>query len=136
MRQPAGLDAAGKRLWRSVVDVFDLDEEPHKVSVLTQACRVADIIAELDEHAAEAPLTVRGSQGQPVIQPTLAEARFQRALLAQFLGRLGFPDNDERTRRPETRRRKAARTAAKARWRIGATDVTRRRTKPAQVPRP
>ena len=55
---------------------------------------MADIIAELDEHAAEAPLTVKGSQGQPVIQPTLAEARFQRALLAQLLGRLGLPDND------------------------------------------
>lgn len=31
MRQPNGLDAAGKKLWKSVVDVFDLDEEPHKV---------------------------------------------------------------------------------------------------------
>jgi hypothetical protein len=116
MRQPAGLDAAGKRLWKSVVDVFDLDEEPHKVQVLTQACRVADIIAELDEHAAEAPLTVKGSQGQPVIQPTLSEARFQRALLAQLLGRLGLPDNDEDEDDLRTRRRKAARTAAKARW--------------------
>jgi hypothetical protein len=117
MRQPAGFDAAGKRLWKSVVDIFDLDEEPHKVQVLTQACRVADIIAELDEHATEAPLTVRGSQGQPVIQPTLAEARFQRALLAQLLGRLGLPDNNaDDADDPKTRRRKAARTAAKARW--------------------
>jgi hypothetical protein len=119
MRQPAGLDAAGKRLWKSVVDVFDLDEEPHKVQVLTQACRVADIIAELDEHAAEAPLTVKGSQGQPVIQPTLSEARFQRALLAQLLGRLGLPDNDEDETDPRTRRRNAARKAAKARWERG-----------------
>jgi hypothetical protein len=47
MRQPAGSDAAGRRLWKSVVDVFDLDEEPHKVQVLTQACRVADLIASL-----------------------------------------------------------------------------------------
>jgi hypothetical protein len=31
MRTPAGLDTAGKALWRSVVEVFDLDEEPHKV---------------------------------------------------------------------------------------------------------
>jgi hypothetical protein len=92
--------------------------EPHKVSILTQACRVADIIAELDEHAAEAPLTVKGSQGQPVIQPTLSEARFQRALLAQLLGRLGLPDNDDEDD-PKTRRRKAARTAAKARWERG-----------------
>ncbi|WP_197504666.1 hypothetical protein [Mycobacterium sp. 852002-51163_SCH5372311] len=86
------------------------------MQVLTQACRVADIIAEPDEHAAEAPLTVKGSQGQPVIQPTLSEARFQRALLAQLLGRLGLPDNDADEDDPKTRRRKAARTAAKARW--------------------
>jgi hypothetical protein len=118
MRQPAGLDAAGKRLWKSVVDVFDLTDEPHKVQVLTQACRVADIIAELDEHAAEAPLTVKGSQGQPVIQPTLSEARFQRALLAQLLGRLGLPDNDadEAEVERKARRSAAGRTAAKARW--------------------
>lgn len=118
MRVPAGLDAAGKRLWKSVVDVFDLDDEPHKVQVLAQACRVADIIAELDEHAAEAPLTVKGSQGQPVIQPTLSEARFQRALLAQLLGRLGLPDNDadEQEVEHKARRSAAGRTAAKARW--------------------
>ena len=120
------MDAAGKRLWKSVVDVFDLDEEPHKVQVLTQACRVADIIAELDEHAAEAPLTVKGSQGQPVIQPTLAEARFQRALLAQLLGRLGLPDNDEDETRPEDPAPDARRTAAKARWEQGLL-MTRRR---------
>ena len=112
------MDAAGKRLWKSVVDVFDLDDEPHKVQVLAQACRVADIIAELDEHAAEAPLTVKGSQGQPVIQPTLSEARFQRALLAQLLGRLGLPDNDadEQEVEHKARRSAAGRTAAKARW--------------------
>ncbi len=116
MRTPAGLDKAGKALWRSVTDVFDLDEEPHKVQVLTQACRVADIIAELDDHADEAPLTVKGSAGQPVIQPTLAEARFQRGLLATLLGRLGLPDNDEDEDDPKTRRRNAARKAAKTRW--------------------
>ena len=86
------------------------------MQVLTQACRVADIIAELDKHAAEAPLTVKGTQGQPVIQPTLSQARFQRALLAQLLGRLGLPDNDEEADDPKTRRRNAARKAAKARW--------------------
>ena len=83
--------------------------------LLTQACRVADIIAELDDAADEAPLTVRGSQGQPVISPFIAEARVQRALQAQLLGRLGLPDNDEDADEA-ARRSKAGKTVAKARW--------------------
>lgn len=62
---------------------------------MIQACRVADIVAELDEAADEAPLTVRGSMGQVVISPFIAEATAQRALLAQLIGRLGLPDTDE-----------------------------------------
>ena len=95
MRSPAGLATAGKKLWRSVTAVFDFDAEPGKVQILTQACRVADVVAELDEAADEAPLTVKGSMGQQVISPFIAEARAQRALLAQLLGRLGLPDTDE-----------------------------------------
>jgi hypothetical protein len=94
-RAPSGLQAEGKRLWRSVHDVFDMTDEPHKMQILTQACRVADIVAELDEAAAEAPLTVKGSMGQAVISPFIAEARAQRALLAQLVGRLGLPDTEE-----------------------------------------
>ena len=81
-----------KRICR---DVFDFTDEPHKVHILTQACRVADVVAELHEAADEAPLTVKGSMGQQAISPFIAEARAQRALLAQLLSRLGLPDTDE-----------------------------------------
>ncbi|MDT5048793.1 MAG: hypothetical protein QOG75_4687 [Mycobacterium sp.] len=91
MRSPAGLAKAGKALWKSMHDEFDFAEEPHKLQLLAQTCRVADIVAELDE----APLTVKGSMGQVVISPFIAEARAQRALLAQLIGRLGLPDTDE-----------------------------------------
>lgn len=115
MRSPAGLDKAGKALWKSVHDVFDFTEEPHKVHVLMQACRVADIVAELDEAADEAPLTVKGSMSQQVISPFIAEARVQRALLAQLLGKLGLPDTDEalaeKAERLSQIRRKAAKSA-------------------------
>jgi hypothetical protein len=95
MRSPAGLAKAGKALWKSMHDEFDFTEEPHKLQLLTQTCRVADIVAELDEAADEAPLTVKGSMGQVVISPFIAEARAQRGLLAQLIGRLGLPDTDE-----------------------------------------
>lgn len=115
MRKPAGLGAAGAKLWRSVVEVFDFAEEPGKVALLAQACRVADIVAELDEAADQAPLTVKGSVGQQVISPFIAEARAQRALLAQLLGRLGLPDSDEerdaKAAKLSQTRRKAAKSA-------------------------
>jgi hypothetical protein len=95
MRTPTGLGPEGKKLFHQVTKTFDFEGEPGKIELLTQAAKVVDVIAELDDHAAEAPLTVKGSTGQQVIQPTLAEARFQRGLLAQLLGRLGLPDTDE-----------------------------------------
>lgn len=95
MRQPAGLHSAGKRLWRSITAEFALESDPDKAELLAQACRVADQIAELDEAAAEGPLTVRGSMGQPVISPFIAEARVQRGLLAQLLARMNFAPAEE-----------------------------------------
>lgn len=108
-RAPSGLQAAGKQLWRNVNATFSFDEEPHKVQILKQACRVADVIAELDEAADEAPLTVKGSMGQQVISPFIAEARAQRALLAQLLSRLDLPDTDEEidARQDELSRKRA-----------------------------
>lgn len=115
MRSPAGLGLAGKRLWRSTDEVFDFTDEPHKVQLLTEACRVADTVAELDEAAADAPLTVKGSMGQPVISPFIAEARVQRALLAQLLGRLSLPDTEDEAEAKTERLSRTRRRAAKGR---------------------
>ena len=90
MRPPAHLQKDGRRLWRSVTGEFDIENDPHKLQILQQACKVADVIAELDDAADEAPLTVRGSMGQQVISPFIAEARAQRSLMAQLLARLNF----------------------------------------------
>jgi hypothetical protein len=68
-----------------VIVEFELDDEPHKVEILTHACRVTDTIVELEKAAKKEPLTVRGSAGQKVIQPLISEIRFQRGLLAQLL---------------------------------------------------
>jgi hypothetical protein len=114
MRSPAGLSPAGKKLWRSTVEVFDFTDEPHKVQILTEACRVADVVAELDEAAYEAPLTVKGSMGQQVISPFIAEARAQRALLAQLLSRLSLPDSDDESQAKAERLTRTRRRAAKS----------------------
>lgn len=92
MRRPAGLKKQGRALWRQITAEFDLENEPDRLELLFQACKTADQIAELDEAAADAPLTVKGSMGQPVISPFIAEARVQRGLLAQLLGRMNFAE--------------------------------------------
>lgn len=95
MRVPAGLQKPGKALWRRITSEFDLQNEPDKAELLFQACETADQIAELDDAAAEPPLTVKGSMGQPVISPFIAEARVQRGLLAQLLARMNFAEAEE-----------------------------------------
>lgn len=95
MRTPAGLQKSGKALWRKITAEFELEDSPDKAELLYQACRVADQIAELDDAAAEAPLMVKGSMGQPVISPFISEARAQRSLLAQLLARMNFADPEE-----------------------------------------
>ncbi|AWT52585.1 hypothetical protein [Mycolicibacterium smegmatis] len=92
MRSPAGMGPEGRRLWRKITAVFELESDPDKVEILTQACRVSDQIAELDAARVEAPLIVKGSMGQPVISPFISEVRVQRALLAQLLARLNFTE--------------------------------------------
>jgi hypothetical protein len=95
MRVPAGLHKPGKALWRRITSEFDLQNDPDKAELLFEACKTADQIAELDEAAAEAPLTVKGSMGQPVISPFISEARVQRGLLAQLLARMNFAEAGE-----------------------------------------
>jgi len=113
MRTPAGLGSAGGKLWRSTVDVFDFTDEPHKVQILTQACRVADVVAELDEAADESPLTVKDSMGQQVISPFIAGASAQRALLAHLLARLDLPDTEVESEAKAEKLSRACRRAAK-----------------------
>ncbi|QSE88925.1 hypothetical protein JWS13_10055 [Rhodococcus pseudokoreensis] len=109
---PRGLGTAGQRLWRTTLDEFEMDSEPHKIEILTQACKVTDKIAELEKAQKGQPLTVLGSARQLTIHPLVAEVRFQRGLLAQLLGKLGLPDTDEALeakaeKLSETRRRSA-----------------------------
>ncbi|BDY27533.1 hypothetical protein [Mycolicibacterium mageritense] len=90
MRAPAGLGKAGRKLWREITSEFDIERDPDRRELLFQAAKTADQIAELDEAAAEAPLIVKGSTGQPVISPFISEGRMQRGLLAQLMARMNF----------------------------------------------
>nr|WP_249338217.1 hypothetical protein [Tsukamurella paurometabola] len=92
-RTPKGLAYEGKKLWRAITDEFDLDDSPDKLRILTDACKIADVIDRLDKEAEASPLVVKGSYGQPVIHPCLSQAQSSRALLAQHLARLNLEDS-------------------------------------------
>ena len=93
-KKPEGLGEAGSTLWDSLVGEFELG--PHEVRILIDACKVADVIDRCDQQAANDPLIAMGSMKQPVINPAIAEARVQRALLANLLSKLKLPLSDER----------------------------------------
>jgi len=86
------MQAAGRRLWSSVTDAYDLDE--HERAVLTEAVRTADALTVLDAVVrAEGPL-LDGPQGVRA-HPALVEARQQKVVLARLLAALRLPAGDE-----------------------------------------
>ncbi|WP_175271898.1 hypothetical protein [Prescottella equi] len=112
-RMPRGLSAPGKRFWLKTLEVFDLSQDPHRVEILEQACRVVDKIAELEKAQSGQPLTVLGSARQVTIHPLISEVRFQRGLLAQLVTKLGLPETDEAIETQAQRNSDVRRVAAK-----------------------
>ena len=58
---PTGSQAPGRRLWRSVVQKYKLDE--HETALLTEAVRTVDVLAELDVAVRRDGVTVETPQG-------------------------------------------------------------------------
>jgi hypothetical protein len=114
---PADLAAEGSALWSAVLAEMTEDElEPtaQERRYLLDACREADVIASIAAAFAGEPHVVKGSQGQPVAHPLLAELRQHRATLSQLLARVKTtePVASEPHRWTST----DARNAANARW--------------------
>lgn len=87
---PKGLGTAGRSLWRSIAARWRLDEREH--ALLTQACKTADLIAQLEVLLATEGLTVIGSNGQPRLSPVPTEIRQQRIALDRLLSSLSLPE--------------------------------------------
>jgi hypothetical protein len=63
---PAGLESAGKKLWRSVLSVYEL--APHELLLLERAARCADPLAKIDRLIAKTTPIAVGSVGQRLRQ--------------------------------------------------------------------
>ena len=118
-RVPSGMGARGRRFWRSIVSEFGLSDAEQEI--LAEACRTLDDLDRLSAMVAEHGVSVLGSQGQPVINPALTEARGQRIVLHRLVSALQLPDPEGQPMPAATAQR--GRSAAQARWRGHVKDA-------------
>lgn len=119
---PRGIfEKAGKAAWERLVRglppgwAFDARE----LELLTEACKVRDLIAALEKAIDDHGAMVLGSKGQRVVNPAYAELRQQRALYAQLLGKLELVDAPQGAGadgKPQSAASKQASAAARTRW--------------------
>lgn len=114
---PRNLGEAGAELWRQIATDGNYELRPDELRVLEDACREADLIdaieAQLSADIAAGCFTVKGSMGQPVVNPLISEQRQHRSTLAGLLGKLKLPDEDSDVSAPRSTQ---ARSAAQSRW--------------------
>lgn len=109
---PRDLERAGRKLWREIAGSGKYELRPDEVAILSHACREEDLIDMLESALKGAPIMVRGSQGQDVINPMISELRQHRATQKSLLAALALPDDGAQ----ESPRSVGARKAAAARW--------------------
>lgn len=90
--RPTGLNAAGRKLWDSVAEDFDL--AGHESAQLEEACRVRDMIVTLRKRLAEDGTMLVSSQGMR-LHPAIAEIRQHQLALARLLATLHVPGLEE-----------------------------------------
>lgn len=105
---PAEWTASARDAFAAVVEVRP-DLNGPELAALVQACALVTTADLLDVAAREAGLMVAGSQGQPVLNPAVTEARQARSAAAGIFGRLVPAKVTGSTS-------ERARAAARARW--------------------
>ena len=113
---PEGLVARGRgrRFWRAAWSRLDdrLVYDEVEIELLTEVCRVLDLVDDLEDRLrADGPMTA-GSKGQPVAHPAVPMLTAQRALLGKLLTMVDF-GGEEVLKSP---RQVQAAAAARSRW--------------------
>jgi hypothetical protein len=86
---PVGLLETGLALWVSYASEFQL--QPNELRWLEDACRLSDIMAALREAAVGQPLLTKGSTGQDVLNPLIAEQKTHASTVGSLLARIKLP---------------------------------------------
>lgn len=115
-RTPSGLGEDGLELWTDITGEYELRFD--ELRILETACREWDLMcgmdAQLNSELDAGNWSVRGSMGQDVAHPLLAEIARHRALFARLVSQLKLPDEGA-VDSPQSRS-DAARAMAHARW--------------------
>lgn len=111
---PNGLAAGGLRQWTAVTKVYSL--RPDELATLEDICRLTDMIDGLTSVWLDGggPTLSRGSMGQEVIHPLIAEIRAHRMARNTLWRQLKLPDLDEGA--GEASKPNQQREAAQTRW--------------------
>lgn len=107
---PKGLAAKGKRVWKEVTKNYELRTD--ELDILEDICRESDLIDKLEADLVDAPLMVKGSQGQDVANPLISEVRQHRATKKSLWASLKLPDDGNVTSIAGNQQR----DAAQSRW--------------------
>jgi hypothetical protein len=91
-KPPEGAQAAGRRLWRAVLNDYDLEE--HELVLLRQAVRAVDACESLQALVDSEGVVVSSPQGTKA-HPALVELRQQQLILARLLAALRVPLGEE-----------------------------------------
>lgn len=97
-RKPPGMGPEGALLWADIVAEMAEDgllPTSRDRRWLLDACRTADSIADLEQALKGAERVVRGSQGQPVAHPLIAEIRQHRVTLSALLARVSMTAQED-----------------------------------------
>lgn len=116
-RQPSGLGAAGKALWRDLVGRYEFD--PAELAVVVAACRQSDDIALLEAQIRKSGASAVGSTGQVRLAQAIPEVRQGRLALAHLLRQLALPVEgavEGEQGAPATAAQRRAQKAAQTRW--------------------
>ncbi len=89
---PDDLSPSAEELWFAVLEEYELEE--HERALLAEACRTLTVCDRLAAMVDADGLTTRGSMGQTVTHPAVAEARQQRLVLARLIAQLRLPEGE------------------------------------------
>jgi hypothetical protein len=104
---PAGSKTSGKRLWKSILAEYELEE--HETALLREMVRTVDQLDALQAAVERDGLMVAGPGLAKRVHPAAVEARQARIALARLAAALRLPAGDEEgdakqgTRRPQRR---------------------------------
>jgi hypothetical protein len=112
LRTPPGLGSGGKRLWKDITDLHELD--PMQTVQLTEACRAKDRLDLLDQILrgdvdtwAFIRVNDNSDEASLIIDDALAKANSTANLLKQLLAAMRLPDSQS-GKRPQVRASRGA----------------------------